>query len=330
MMNLEDTLGFWTGKKVLVTGGGGFIGSHLCEELVDAGAVVTSGDIRAGHIATSPKKGKIKFMKIDFFKNTECMKKIKGFDMVMHLAAKVGGINYNMKYMADIYIDNLLMTSNVIKSVTANKIKGIMLTSSACVYPGDAVVPTPESEGFRGVPEVTNEGYGWAKRNLETAGKMIKKQYGTEVAIVRPYNAYGPRDKFDLENAHVIAALINKVFNAKEGKIDVWGSGEQTRSFLYCKDAAKGMMLAMEKYAQADPVNLGSDEEITIKDLTALIIELSGRKIEIVYKRDVPEGYKRRKSDNTLAREKMGFNTVWKLKDGLAETVEYYKKNFVK
>lgn len=319
---------FWQNKKVLVTGGGGFIGSHLCEELVNSGATVTSGDIKEGYLKESEYKNEIKFLKIDFFNLNDCVEKIKNFDIVMHLAAKVGGINYNMKYSADIFVDNLLITSNIIKAITLNNIENVLLTSSACVYPSDASIPTKEEEGFNGIPEKTNEGYGWAKRMLEIAGKQILNQYGTNVAIVRPYNAYGPRDKFDIENAHVIAALINKVFNNKDGKIEVWGSGEQTRTFLYVKDVVKGMMLAMEKFAVAEPVNLGSDEEVKIKDLVQMIIELSGKKVEIVFNKNVPEGYKRRLADTSLAREKLGFVAQWKLKDGLKETIEYYKKIF--
>ncbi|MBP7793267.1 MAG: NAD-dependent epimerase/dehydratase family protein, partial [Candidatus Goldbacteria bacterium] len=157
---------FWQNKRVLVTGGGGFIGSHLCEFLIERNAQVTCGDLSIGNLKDSPLKNKIKFLKINFFNNDECIRKIKNFDVVMHLAAKVGGINYNMKYMSDIYIDNLLILSNVIKSVSTNKIQNILLVSSACVYPHDAIIPTPETEGFRGIPEETNEGYGWAKRSL--------------------------------------------------------------------------------------------------------------------------------------------------------------------
>ncbi len=317
---------FWKGKKVLVTGGGGFIGSHLCEELIEHKAIVFSGDLKPGHIKESKYKDKIKILKVNFFNLNECIKKIKNFDIVMHLAAKVGGINYNIKFPADIFLDNIIMTSNVVKAIVKNKVKNVLLTSSACVYPADAGIPTKEKDGFKGEPEITNVGYGWAKRMTEITGKLIYKQYGINVAIVRPYNAYGPRDKFDLENAHVIAAIINKVFNSKDGKIEVWGTGQQTRTFLYVKDLVRGMMLAVEKYAVADPVNLGSDEEIKIKDLVKLIINLSGKDIKIIFNTDVPEGYKRRKADTSLAREKLRFKAQWRLKEGLKETIEYYKK----
>ncbi len=323
-------LDFWKGKKVLVTGGGGFIGSHLCDELIEHKAKVFSGDLKAGHIKESKYKNKIRFLKINFLNLNECINKIKKFDIVMHLAAKVGGINYNIKYTADIFLHNVIMTSNIAKAIVKNKIKNVLLTSSACVYPADADIPTKEQDGFKGEPEKTNIGYGWAKRITEITGKLLYNQYGINVAIVRPYNAYGPRDKFDLENAHVIAAIINKVFNSKDGKIQVWGTGEQTRTFLYVKDVVRGMMLAMEKYAIADPINLGSDEEIKIKDLVNMIIELSGKDIKIVFNTNVPEGYKRRKADTSLARRKIEFKAQWTIREGLKETIEYYKNMICK
>lgn len=321
---------FWKGRKVLVTGGGGFIGSHLCEELIAKDAEVVSGDLKPGFIKESKYKNKIKFLKIDLFNLKECVSKIKKFDIVMHLAAKVGGINYNIKYPADIFLGNVIMTSNVAKAIIDNKIKNVLFTSSACVYPSDARIPTKEKDGFKGEPEKTNIGYGWAKRAAEITAKLLYEQYKINVAVVRPYNAYGPRDKFDLNSGHVIAAIINKVFNTRDGKIEVWGTGEQTRTFLYVKDIVKGMMLAMEKYTVADPVNLGSDEEVKIKDLVKMIIELSGRDIKIVFNTNVPEGYKRRKADTQLAREKLGFKAEWSLRDGLKETIDYYIKKFIK
>jgi len=186
------------------------------------------------------------------------------------------------------------------------------------------VVPTPETEGFRSDPEETNEGYGWAKRSLELAARFLRKYKGVRVAVVRPYNAYGPRDKFDPKHSHVVAALINKVYHSVDGTIQVWGSGNQTRTLLYVKDAVRGMMLAAEKYPEADPINLGNDREYKISEIVEAVIRQSGMKIKPVYDLTKPEGYTRRSSLNKMAREKTGFEAVYDLERGLKETIEYY------
>lgn len=315
---------FWKDKKVTVTGGGGFIGSHLCEALCEAGAIVTSADINEGHIALSAFKDKIRFLKTDLFDYKQVIENFKGQDMVMHLAARVGGIEYNMKYMAEVYTDNLLMLSAVTKSIIENGIKEALFVSSACVYPHDAIIPTPETEGFRSDPEETNEGYGWAKRSLELAAKYLKKYKGLKVAVVRPYNAYGPRDKFDPKHSHVVAALINKVYGSTDGTIQVWGSGNQTRALLYVKDAVRGMMLAAEKYPEADPINLGNDREYSIKEIAETVIRQSGLDLKAIYDTSRPEGYVRRSSLNKKAKDKIGFDTQYDLERGLKETIDYY------
>jgi len=318
---------FWKDKKVTVTGGGGFIGSHLCESLAEAGAIVSSADINEGHMAISPYKDKIKFIKTDLFDYKQVIDNFKNQDMIMHLAARVGGIEYNMKYMSEVYTDNLLMLSCVTKGILENNIKEALFVSSACVYPHDAIIPTPETEGFRDDPEETNEGYGWAKRSLELSAKYLKKYKGIKIAVVRPYNAYGPRDKFDPKHSHVVAALINKVYNSQDGTIQVWGSGNQTRALLYVKDAVRGMMLAAEKYPQADPINLGNDREYTIKEVAETVIRISGLNVKPVYDTSRPEGYVRRSSLNQKAKNTIGFETEYDLERGLKETIEYYVKH---
>jgi GDP-L-fucose synthase len=317
---------FWKNKKVIVTGGGGFIGSHLCEALCEAGAIVSSVSVHEGHITQSAYRDKIKFIKTDLFDYKQVVENFKSQDMVMHLAARVGGIEYNMKYMAEVYADNILMLSTVTKAIIENSIKEGLFVSSACVYPHDAEIPTPETEGFRSDPEETNEGYGWAKRSLELSAKYLKKYKGVNVAVVRPYNVYGPRDKFDPKHSHVVAALIDKVYNSTDGTIKVWGSGNQTRALLYVKDAVKGMMLAAEKYPEADPINLGNDREYKISEIAETVIRLSGLKVKPVYDTSRPEGYVRRSSLNQKAAEKIGFKTEYDLERGLKETIDYYSK----
>lgn len=322
--------GYYNGRKIVVTGGSGFIGSHLCEELCLRGAEVLCASGTEGHLKTSPLKGRIKFRKTELFGYKECTEAFKGADMVMHLAARVGGIRYNMGNMAGIYADNLLMTSAVTKSVIEAGVKSALFVSSACVYPHDAIIPTPESEGFRGEPEETNEGYGWAKRALELSARYLQKYKNVKCTVVRPFNTYGPRDKFGIEEAHIVAGLINKVFSSVDGKIKVWGSGNQTRSLLYVKDAVRGMLEIAEKSTTAEPVNIGSDSEHSVKEIAQTIIEESGLQIEAVYDTSMPEGYERRASDNTKAKEMTGFKAEWGLREGIRETIKYYMEFVLK
>lgn len=321
---------YWSGKKVLVTGGAGFVGRHLCEALVLAGADVTSLDtknMKQIKVLYEPDAdlSKVHQVTADLFDRKQCVKCIKNYDLVMHLAAVVGGIGYNIKHPLDIYESNLIITSNVAHAVAVNKIPSILLVSSACVYPGDAAVPTPESEGFRGVPEGTNEGYGWAKRALETTGKLLRQQYGTNVAVVRPFNMYGPGDSFDPERSHVIPALIAKIETNTTGQLELMGNGEQWRSFLYVKDAVQGMMLAAEKSVDAEPINLCGTQEIPVRDLATSIASLCGKQITFTFKDEGNTGYVRRVGYGKRS-EALGFKNRWDLVTGLQQTIEYYRR----
>lgn len=192
-------------------------------------------------------------------------------------------------------------------------------------------IPTPETEGFKDDPEPANFGYGWSKRVAEVQAKSYSQEYGMKIAIVRPYNMYGPRDHFDPNVSHVIPALIKRVFDG-ENPLTVWGDGEQTRSFLYVTDSARGILLATEKYPTADPINLGTDEEVKIKDLINLIIELSRTepKPTIFFDTKKPAGQPRRNSDNRKAREKIGFDANVSLREGIERTINWYKENILR
>lgn len=321
---------FWSGKKVLVTGGTGFIGSHVVERLVEFGAKVTVLDKRRngaikniGHL-----KEKITFIQGDCANLETALAACKGQEIVMNLAARVGGIEYNRTHQATMLGDNLLIETIMIEAARRAGVARFLVVSSACIYPHDAVVPTPESEGFRGEPEETNAGYGWAKRMAEKLGMYYAEEFGMKVTIVRPYNAYGPRDHFDPATSHVIPALIKRVFEG-EDPVVVWGSGKQTRAFLYVDDLALGMIAAIEKYPVPDPVNLGTDEEITIRELVAMIVALSGRSPKIIFDTTKPDGSPRRNSDNTKAREKIGFVAQTKLRAGLQKIIEWYRQEFL-
>ena len=214
----------------------------------------------------------------------------------------------------------------MIEAARCTNVERFLVVSSACIYPADAKIPTAESEGFLREPEPTNGGYGWAKRMAEKLGMYYSQQYGMKVGIVRPYNAYGPRDHFDPEKSHVIPALIKRVFDG-ENPLRVWGSGNQTRAFLYVEDFAKGLIDAIDKYPVADPINIGTNEEVSIKDLVEMIVSISGKKINIEFDTLKPDGSPRRNSDNTKAIDKIGFRAQTKLVDGLKKTIDWYKKS---
>ncbi len=194
-------------------------------------------------------------------------KALEGASVVLNLAAKVAGLEYNSTHPASIFHEKMQIFLNVLKAVQELKADRLLVTSSACVYPRHCSIPTPENEGFVGEPEPTNSGYGWAKRMQEYLGAQYAREFGLSVSIARPYNAYGPRDNFDVASSHVIPALIRRAFESKNGYLNVWGDGSHSRSFLYVDDFARGLLEVAARYPMADPVNLGSEEETTIREL---------------------------------------------------------------
>lgn len=318
---------FWQNKNVLVTGGAGFIGSHVVEKLVSRGAKVTVLD----SLQNSTKENlssvidKITFIQGDCAKEETAKQACQGMDVVMNLAARVGGIEYNRTHQATMMRDNLSLETVMLEAARIAGVGRFLVVSSACVYPRECSVPTPESEGFVGEPEPTNGGYGWAKRMAEKLGQYYAEEFGMDVGIVRPYNCYGPRDHFDPEVSHVIPALIKRVLDG-ENPVVVWGSGKQTRAFLYVEDLAEGMIQAIEKYPVADPINLGTDDEISMKDLIQKIITITGVNATIEFDTTKPDGSPRRNSDNTKAKEKIGFQPTVSLEEGLKRTIAWYKE----
>lgn len=319
---------FWENKKVLVTGGAGFIGSHLAERLVERNAIVTVLDnLQNGKKENLDSvKNKIKFILGDCGDYNTAIRACKSQDIVMNLAARVGGIEYNRTHQATMLSDNLLLGTVILEAARKTGAEWFLVVSSACVYPRNCSIPTPEFEGFLDEPEPTNGGYGWAKRMAEKLGVYYAQEFGMKVGIVRPYNCYGPRDHFDPDTSHVIPALIKRVLDG-ENPVKVWGTGNQTRAFLYVEDLAEGMMLAVEKYSKPDPINLGTDEEISIKDLIKKIIYLSGVNAQIEFDTSKPDGSPRRNSDNKKAKEKIRFKAKTKLDEGLKKTIKWYRKN---
>ena len=317
---------FWHNKRVLVTGGTGFIGSYVCELLLEKGARVaaTTKDSNLNNISHIKKAIEIIQTDLAIFENA--LKATKNRDIVLNLASKVAGIQYNLTHPVEMFDENIEIAKNTISASFRNNVERFLVTSSACVYRHYCNVPTRESEGFLDDPESTNLGYGWAKRVAELLGRFYFQEFGFKVAIARPYNAYGPRDNFDPETSHVVPGIIKRIFDG-ENPLIVWGSGKQTRSFLYAEDFARGLLEITEKYPIADAVNIGTEEEITITDLAKLIVRLSGKEVRIKFDKSKPDGQPRRVCDVTKAKEKIGFETAITLEEGLKRTIEWYKQH---
>ncbi len=321
---------FFKNKKILVTGGAGFIGSHVVEMLVAQGALVTV-PLRSKESKTDfldAVKNNITLAYDDLNDMKHCLQFTKDKEIVMHLAARVGGVEYNIKHSGSIFRENVTIFMNILEASRLNKVERFLTVSSACVYPRFCTIPTPEEEGFKDTPEQTNEGYGWAKRMEEFLSQAYAKEYGMKIAIARPYNAYGPRDNFDPNSSHVIPALIKRVFDG-ENPLRVWGDGKQTRSFLYVEDFCRGLLLMIEKYPVADPINIGANDEISIKQLIELIVKISGKKIKVDFDTSKPQGQPRRNCDTRKAEKILGFKAQVSLEEGLKKTIEWYKKDLI-
>lgn len=317
---------FWNGRRVLVTGGSGFIGSHLAEMLLAGGArvrVVGRSHDRFRRVLGAC-AGDMEFLEGDLAEADFAQRACAGQDAVFHLAAKVAGVGYNVSHPGTILYANSIIGAQVLEAAARAGVERVLLTSSACVYRRHCAIPTPESEGFLDDPEPTNLGYGWAKRMLEVQGRTYAQEHGLQVALPRPYNAYGPRDDFDWETSHVIPALIRKVVEG-QNPLQVWGDGSQTRSFLYVTDFAAGLMATLEKYPVCEPVNLGADEEITIAELIRLIARVAGREVELQFDLTKPSGQPRRIGDYTRAKTELGWQAQVPLAEGLRETLAWYE-----
>lgn len=321
-------MNFWKGRKVSVTGAAGFAGSHLVELLVSQGAAVTAVDdlSRGSRANLAAVAKKIKFLRADVAEAKGAKAACKGQDVVIHAASKVAGVAFNSAHPATMYRAIVRANTHMVEAAVDAKVGRFVYISSACVYPRHCTIPTPESEGFSGEPEPTNAGYGWAKRMGEFETAAACKEFGLKAAIVRPYNLYGPRDHFDPETSHVIAALIRRVMSG-ETPLRVWGDGKTTRSFFYVDDFTRGVLETAERYAECDPVNLGTDEEVSIKDLAELILKTAGSKAKIEFDASKPSGQPRRNCDTRKAAEKAGFKARIPLSEGLRRTMEWYAKH---
>jgi GDP-L-fucose synthase len=310
----------------LVTGGTGFIGSRLVEMLVesDAHVRVPYQDPKKLDNLKSVKE-KIELVKADLLSQKDCVSAAQKQEIILNLAARVAGIEYNRLHPATMLNENMLLQSNMLEAGRTENVERFLVVSSACVYPRDAPVPTPESEGFRGEPEPTNAGYGWGKRFGELLGQKYAEEFGMKIAIARPFNSYGPRDNFDPKTSHVIPALIRRVM-ADENPLVVWGDGTPTRAFCYVDDFCRGLLLCAENGIGKGAINIGTDEEVSIKALVELIVKISGKNSKIVFDQSKPNGQPRRNSDNSKAIQEIGFAARVGLEEGLGKTIEWYCK----
>ena len=317
---------FWDERRVLVTGGSGFIGSHLVERLVNLGAKVRVID-NLCHGSLSNLDGcekDIEILKHDLSDLDSCISGCRGTNVVLNLAARVSGISFNRTHSGEMFQINSRIGMNMLEAARLTDVERFLVVSSACVYSAESSVPTPESEGFMNDPETTNWGYGWAKRFAEVQAKAYAEQYGMKIGIVRPYNTYGPRDHFSLGEAHVIPALIKKILDGHD-PLEVWGSGEQTRSFIYVDDVVSGMLLGIARHPYPDPINIGSVEEVKIKNLVQIIQDATGRKQKVEFNTSQPQGQARRKPDVSKAKKLLGFEASIPIVDGIRKTLDAYE-----
>lgn len=323
MVSKTSVMNFYEGKRVLVTGGSGLVGSHLIEELLVHGAQVCTV------VHSRPLKrfsAEVMSVRGDLTRLEDCVKAVGDAECVFHLAAFVGGVGRNRAHPAGMYTPNMLMQTNMLEAARLEDVDYYLYTSSVCLYPGHISLMS-EDRAWEGPPEATNASYGWVKRMGELQCQAYTEEYGMRIAIVRPTNAYGPYDNFDLETSHVIPALVRKAVERQDPYV-VWGTGEVSRDFIHARDISRGMMLALEKSHVADPLNLGTGREIKIKDLAHLILVLSGHEnAKTVFDIGQPLGQLGRRADTQKAKEKIGFEAQITLEEGLRETIDWYRKN---
>lgn len=301
-------------KKILVTGGSGFLGSFVIDKLKERGVT----DI------TIPRSSEHDLRAMEV-----CKEVVKGQDIIIHLAAHVGGIGLNREKPGELFYDNLMMGVQLMEAARQEGVEKFVAVGTICAYPKFTPVPFKEEDLWNGYPEETNAPYGLAKKMLLVQSEAYRQQYDFNSIFLLPVNLYGPRDNFDPASSHVIPALIKKVAEAKEAGedfIEVWGDGTPTREFLYAEDAAEGIVLAAEKYDKSDAINLGTGFEISIKDLVETICKLMNFEGSIVFDTSKPNGQPRRCLDVTKAEQEFGFKSQVGFEEGLRETIDWYEK----
>lgn len=314
---------FWRNKRVIVTGGSGFLGRVIVRKLHERGAaeviVPRKADYDLRHLDAI-----LQLLDVDTRRGPDH----RPVDVIIHLAANVGGIGANRAHPAEFFYDNLMMGAQLIHESWRLGVGKFVAIGTVCAYPKFAPIPFHEEDLWNGYPEETNAPYGLAKKMMLVQSEAYRQQYGFNSIFLLPVNLYGPGDNFDLETSHVIPALVRKCVDAVESdrhQLVVWGDGSPTREFLYVDDAAEGILLAAERYDARAPINIGSSFEISIRDLVETIVQLTGFQGEVVWDTSKPNGQPRRKLDVSRAQETFGFTAQTSFTDGLAATIQWYR-----
>lgn len=310
-------MSYWSGKPVIVTGGNGFLGSHVSRRLTDLGAEVAV-----------PAHADYDLTRLE---DVERMyKDHDGAELVVHLAAKAGGIGANRRHPGSFFFDNLMMGAQLMHQAYLRGIGKFVAVGTVCAYPKHTPVPFREDDLWNGYPEETNAPYGLAKKMMLVQSQGYREEYGFNSIVLLPVNLYGPGDNVSPESSHVIPALIRKcvdAVNTGADEIVVWGDGSASREFLYVRDAAEGIVLAAEHYDDSSPVNLGSGYEITIKELVSIVADQTGFRGRIVWDTSQPNGQPRRRLDTTRAEERFGFKAGTDFPEGLGKTIQWYRES---
>jgi len=305
---------WWTDKRVTVTGGRGFLGTPFVRMIQEAGARVETFSSRDYNLTRQDEVARM-------FHDLRP-------DVVIHLAARVGGIGANRDNPGSFFYENAAMGIEVMEQARLNGVTKYVQVGTVCAYPKFAPIPFSEDDLWNGYPEETNAPYGLAKKMLLVQAQAYRQQYGFNAIYLLPVNLYGPGDSMDLHNSHVIPALIRKCLEAERSRaesVEVWGTGTATREFLYVDDAARAIVLAAERYDKPDPVNLGSSEEISIRDLVGLVAELTGYDGELRFDSTKPDGQPRRKLNVERAKREFGFTAETSFRLGLQKTIEWMR-----
>ena len=317
----------YSDKNILVTGGTGMIGSHLVELLLEKNANVRI----VAHEREIPPELEDKGLDVvsgDLTEKKFVEESMKDMDYVFHLAAYTGGLGRTSTHPASTLTPNLIMDGNVLECAKNEGIERFLYASCTCVYPNDEKT-LEEEDAWKGNPPEIHASYSWSKRMGERQAIAYHKEYGMNIAIVRPSNSYGPRDSDDLETAHALGSLIMKAINKMDPFV-IWGDGNPIREYIYARDAAKGMLLAMENYCVGDPINLASGEFVSISELARKILKITNMSPKIKFDKEKPSGQKRRVLSNKKAEEKIGFVTETSLDTGIEETIKWYKQKLGK